>query len=587
MEWKLDEVVFNKLTNLCGNCDIDLFASKDNQQLEKYYSYTPDPNAVGVDAFAHSGEIFPPFSVISSVLKKIKEEEVKFALLIAPVWKTAWFPQLMHQVACPCYLLPKTEILLPKDPERRHPLTKMKMEAFLIQDHPPHQNASGEQKVLQILTRLLPSLTAHPEIVVNEICKVYPSLIFPHPGECQLYYNCSKTYPPVPSFMEQHMMECKYPDLFSERTLQCENFTDVCCGGRKELKGKCSYRKEKDPSGYCFSESCVRLPDGMIPISMYSYTICLKGRLMAEGSCRLFEEVPYKGKCRDRFEVPITYPGGLLPSCKQKADGIYRFNYIRPVFGRETEDYFRIGHACDAYYRCDSGNITVVRCPPGTVFHSDIGDCKTGNSSLPQSCQLYCNPNQNDDFPGCFPPRIVECYYPSQFSERTKQCENFTEVNCGSRLEVKYQCEYLCGYWHMVCTKLCGGGPNECWNLPNGVWQHPPINRFSKEEYIRCYFNTLMERGLCSVDHVWGTQTYPYNGTCTQKFAIPASDPRGIGLLPDCTGRPDGSYQFITRPCDAYYRCDSGNATAIKCPDHIYFDKNIGRCSSNASCYRV
>lgn len=73
--------------------------------------------------------------VISSVLKKIEEEEVQFALLIAPVWKTqAWFPQLLHQVAGPCYLLPKTEHLLklPKDPKRQHPLTKMKMGAFSL-----------------------------------------------------------------------------------------------------------------------------------------------------------------------------------------------------------------------------------------------------------------------------------------------------------------------------------------------------------------------------------------------------------------------------------------------------------------------
>ncbi|XP_062609256.1 uncharacterized protein LOC134271003 [Saccostrea cucullata] len=140
MEWKLDEVVFDKLTNLCGKCEVDLFASKHNHQLNKYYSYTPDPNALGVDAFAHSWRnidcyLFPPFSVISSVLKKIEEEEVQFALLIAPVWKTQpWFPQLMHQVAGPCFLLPKTETLLnlPKDPKRRHPLTKMKIAAFSL-----------------------------------------------------------------------------------------------------------------------------------------------------------------------------------------------------------------------------------------------------------------------------------------------------------------------------------------------------------------------------------------------------------------------------------------------------------------------
>ena len=60
---------------------------------------------------------------------------MRFVLLVVPVWKTqSWFPQLLHQVAVPCYLLPKTETLLklPKDPGRQHPMTKMKMGAFSL-----------------------------------------------------------------------------------------------------------------------------------------------------------------------------------------------------------------------------------------------------------------------------------------------------------------------------------------------------------------------------------------------------------------------------------------------------------------------
>ena len=75
---------------MCGKCNVDLFASKDNHQLENYVSFKPDPNAVAVDAFALSRRnidynLFPPFSVISSVQKKLVEEEVRFALLVVPV----------------------------------------------------------------------------------------------------------------------------------------------------------------------------------------------------------------------------------------------------------------------------------------------------------------------------------------------------------------------------------------------------------------------------------------------------------------------------------------------------------------------
>lgn len=74
-----------------------------------------------------------------------------------------------------------------------------------------------------------------------DICRDDPLLVFPHHDECQLYYNCSLTYTSIPSHLEQHMVECPYPSLFSTQSLRCENFTDVCCGLRKELKDKCTH----------------------------------------------------------------------------------------------------------------------------------------------------------------------------------------------------------------------------------------------------------------------------------------------------------------------------------------------------------
>lgn len=61
--------------------------------------------------------------------------------------------------------------------------------------------------------------------------------------------------------------------------------------------------------------------------------------------------------------------------------------------------------------------------------------------------------------------------------------------------------------------------PN-CLYLPNGVHPHPHLS-YVPFAFIRCYANRLVEEGKCTVDSVWGTQTYPYNGTCTQRFAIP------------------------------------------------------------------
>ena len=140
MEWKLNERVFNVLQNVCGKCDVDMFASKENYQLQNYYSYTPDPQAIGVDAFAHSWKnincyLFPPFSLVGTVLRKVEEDRVDYALLISPIWTTqSWFPHLLHLIAGPCYILPKTDNLLmfPREPLRKHPLSKMKMGAFTL-----------------------------------------------------------------------------------------------------------------------------------------------------------------------------------------------------------------------------------------------------------------------------------------------------------------------------------------------------------------------------------------------------------------------------------------------------------------------
>ena len=51
-EWLLSDEVFYTIQDKLGVCDIGLFASKDNHKLSKYVSYTPDSNAVVVNAFS-------------------------------------------------------------------------------------------------------------------------------------------------------------------------------------------------------------------------------------------------------------------------------------------------------------------------------------------------------------------------------------------------------------------------------------------------------------------------------------------------------------------------------------------------------
>ena len=100
-DWRLDPDVFRKLTSKWGSCTIDLFAARHNTQLSRFYSFRPDPEAEAFDALAQNwkGEkpyAFPPFILIGRFLQKLKQDRVKEAILIAPVWPhQVWYPQLI------------------------------------------------------------------------------------------------------------------------------------------------------------------------------------------------------------------------------------------------------------------------------------------------------------------------------------------------------------------------------------------------------------------------------------------------------------------------------------------------------------
>ena len=50
-DWKLDPQIFNEINKRLGPLLVDLFASRASTQLERFYSWRPDPLAEGTDAF--------------------------------------------------------------------------------------------------------------------------------------------------------------------------------------------------------------------------------------------------------------------------------------------------------------------------------------------------------------------------------------------------------------------------------------------------------------------------------------------------------------------------------------------------------
>ena len=126
-DWKLGQDCFQTVQRKWGPLEIDLFASRTNKQIPKYFSWHPDPEALGRDALLHSWRdmrayAFPPFILLPACLKKVEEDET-MVVLIAPVWQAQpWYPTLLSLVVDFPILFPPELSLLSNQKGETHPL---------------------------------------------------------------------------------------------------------------------------------------------------------------------------------------------------------------------------------------------------------------------------------------------------------------------------------------------------------------------------------------------------------------------------------------------------------------------------------
>ena len=164
-EWSLDSVVFDSILALWGPFQIDLFASRLNFKVANYVSWKPDPGATFINAFLmnwqhHYFYAFPPFSLISTCLQKIEQDQASGVLLV-PVWKTQpWFTILLHLLIDKPRLLPQSMALLVQPHSNAlHPLrNQMRLMACKVSGK--ESSREGFQEKLQ-KSFCAPGLTAH------------------------------------------------------------------------------------------------------------------------------------------------------------------------------------------------------------------------------------------------------------------------------------------------------------------------------------------------------------------------------------------------------------------------------------------
>ena len=130
-EWKLNPALFHKIVEKFGKPDIDLFASRNNKQLDRYVFWHPEPEAIAINASSLTWNnnyfyMFPPFSLVGRVLAKIHRNKT-ISVIVVPDWSTQyWYPQLLQVTnQDPLYFrLSPINLTLSYKPSVNHPLCK-------------------------------------------------------------------------------------------------------------------------------------------------------------------------------------------------------------------------------------------------------------------------------------------------------------------------------------------------------------------------------------------------------------------------------------------------------------------------------
>ena len=93
-DWRLPRVLFSRLTSVWGEPEIDLFATKESAQVERFFAWNDEEDAEAIDALAREWNFtlayaFPPPQLIPRVVKVSTGQFI----LITPFWPAQkWFP---------------------------------------------------------------------------------------------------------------------------------------------------------------------------------------------------------------------------------------------------------------------------------------------------------------------------------------------------------------------------------------------------------------------------------------------------------------------------------------------------------------
>ena len=118
LEWSVKEKLFDRIVPNFGPVITDLFASRVNCKVNRYYSHSFEFNhrkkkTIGIDAFSYccSNETFYAFlsfAIIPKVLSKIQADMAKRVPFIPPFTTQSWFTRLLRLLIHESLLLRKS-----------------------------------------------------------------------------------------------------------------------------------------------------------------------------------------------------------------------------------------------------------------------------------------------------------------------------------------------------------------------------------------------------------------------------------------------------------------------------------------------
>ena len=141
-EWSLNPHVCCWLWRIFGKPLVDLFATRNNNRLDLFFSSVTDDLAVGVDGLSQTWNglqayAYPPTPLITSILSKIDSSIDLTVILIAPNWPAQlWFPLLLDLLVERPRVLPLIPALLKQGSSYHAETERLQLHAWMLSSDP-------------------------------------------------------------------------------------------------------------------------------------------------------------------------------------------------------------------------------------------------------------------------------------------------------------------------------------------------------------------------------------------------------------------------------------------------------------------